>query len=187
MESTSTTTTTRPSSSTERRGTSTPSWSLQELVRSQASYGRSVISLIRVRQWVKNLFLFIPSFFAGHLFKTEELLMVGIGALAFSLVASGVYVINDYRDRFVDRLHPTKKLRPIASGEIGPVSAWMMMAVLITAGFFIAATLDMAFFYILLTYFVMNMAYSFGLKNIPIVDLFIVSLGFLLRIYSGGV
>lgn len=156
-------------------------------MRSQASYGRSVIRLIRVRQWVKNLFLFIPSFFAGHLFKTEELLMVGIGALAFSLVASGVYVINDYRDRFVDRLHPTKKLRPIASGEIGTISAWMMIVVLISSGLSIAATLNMAFFYILLTYFVMNLAYSFGLKNIPIVDLFIVSLGFLLRVYSGGV
>lgn len=113
--------------------------------------------------------------------------MVGIGALAFSLVASGVYVINDYRDRFVDRLHPTKKLRPIASGEIGTISAWMMMVVLISSGLSIAATLNMGFFYILLTYFVMNLAYSFGLKNIPIVDLFIVSLGFLLRVYSGGV
>jgi decaprenyl-phosphate phosphoribosyltransferase len=187
MESTSTTTTTRPATSAETRLTSAPSWTLQDLIKSQVSYGRSIISLIRVRQWVKNLFLFIPSFFAGHLFKTEELLMVGIGAVAFSLVASGVYVINDYRDRFVDRLHPTKKLRPIASGEIGGASAWTIMTVLICSGLFIAASLDMGFFYILLTYFVMNLAYSFGLKNIPIVDLFIVSIGFLLRIYSGGV
>ena len=148
---------------------------------------RAVIQLIRLRHWVKNLFLFIPSFFAGHLFKTEELLMVGIGALAFSLVASGVYVINDYRDRSVDRLHPTKKFRPIASGEIGTVSAWVLIVLLVSAGFFIAASLEIVFFYILLSYFVMNIGYSFGLKNIPIVDLFIVSLGFLLRIYGGGV
>ncbi|MEX1238383.1 MAG: UbiA prenyltransferase family protein [Cyclobacteriaceae bacterium] len=188
MESTSTTgaTTAAPASSTERHITAAPSWSLQDIIRGQVSYGRSIINLIRVRQWVKNLFLFIPSFFAGHLFKTEELLMVGIGAVAFSLVASGVYVINDYRDRFVDRLHPTKKLRPIASGEIGTVSAWMMVVVLISSGFFIAASLDMAFFYILVTYLVMNLGYSFGLKNIPIVDLFIVAIGFLLRVYSGG-
>jgi len=148
---------------------------------------RSVIQLIRVRHWVKNLFLFIPSFFAGHLFKTEELFMVGIGAFAFSLVASGVYVINDYRDRFVDRLHPTKKLRPIASGEIGTVSAWILTGILVGCGLVLAAALEMAFFYLLLSYLVMNLGYSFGLKNIPIVDLFIVSLGFLLRIYSGGV
>lgn len=156
-------------------------------MKSQISYARSVIQLIRVRQWVKNLFLFIPSFFAGHLFKTEELLMVGIGAFAFSLVASGVYVINDYRDRFVDRMHPTKKLRPIASGEIGTTSAWVLIVLLVTAGLFIAATLEMTFFYILVSYFILNLGYSFGLKNIPILDLFIVSIGFLLRIYSGGV
>jgi decaprenyl-phosphate phosphoribosyltransferase len=156
-------------------------------IRHFAAYARAVTSLIRVRQWVKNLFLFIPSFFAGHLFRTHELFMVGVGALAFSLVASGVYVINDYRDRFVDRLHPTKKLRPIASGEIGIASAWTIIVLLVTSGLVIAASLDMTFFYILLTYLAMNLGYSFGLKNIPIVDLFIVSLGFLLRIYGGGV
>lgn len=151
------------------------------------SYMRSIIQLIRVRQWVKNLFLFIPSFFAGHLFKTEELLMVGIGAFAFSLVASGVYVINDYRDRFIDRQHPTKKLRPLASGAIGSTTAWTLIVLLVSAGLAIAASLEMAFFYLLLGYFALNIAYSFGLKNIAIVDLFIVSLGFLLRVYSGGI
>jgi len=152
-----------------------------------AAYIGAILRLIRVRQWVKNLFLFIPSFFAGHLFKTDELLMVGIGAIAFSLVASGVYVINDYRDRFVDRQHPRKKFRPIASGEIGTGSAWVLIILLVTTGLTIAASLDMGFLYLLMTYFVLNLGYSFGLKNIPIVDLFIVSLGFLLRIYSGGV
>jgi len=191
MESTSTTTTTttgtESAANAENRTTSSPSLPLWDIVKGQVTYARSVIHLIRVRQWVKNLFLFIPSFFAGHLFKTEELLMVGIGALAFSLVASGVYVINDYRDRFVDRQHPTKKLRPIASGEISTASAWTLVVILLFTGFFIAANLETTFLYILLTYFVMNLGYSFGLKNIPIVDLFIVSLGFLLRIYSGGV
>lgn len=188
MESTSTTTTTAAQTRRIENTTSPGSpVTFQDTMKSQVSYLRSIIQLIRVRHWVKNLFLFIPSFFAGHLFKTEELLMVGIGALAFSLVASGVYVINDYRDRFVDRLHPTKKLRPIASGEVGTVSAWVLIVLLVSAGLLIAASLEMTFFYILMSYFVMNLGYSFGLKNIPIVDLFIVSLGFLLRIYSGGV
>ena len=74
----------------------------------------AIFKLIRVKQWVKNLFLFIPSFFAGHLFETRELFMVLLGAVAFSFVASGVYVINDYRDREVDRIHPKKKFRPLA-------------------------------------------------------------------------
>lgn len=195
MDSTTTTTRTR----TPRPATTTPaaprvqdesvetSRIAQSPFKAVVSYLRSVIALIRVRQWVKNLFLFIPSFFAGHLFKSEELLMVGIGAFAFSLVASGVYVINDYRDRFVDRLHPTKKMRPIASGAIGTTSAWVLIALLVSGGLAIAAFLDMAFFYVLLGYFALNIGYSFGLKNIAIVDLFIVSLGFLLRVYSGGI
>lgn len=158
-----------------------------QILKGSTSYIRSVIQLIRVRQWVKNLFLFIPSFFAGHLFRTEELLMVGVGVFAFCLVASGVYVINDYRDRFVDRLHPTKKNRPLASGEIGTITAWILITVLVASGLIIAASLEIVFFYLLLTYFVLNVGYSFGLKNIPIVDLFIVALGFLLRVYSGGV
>ena len=192
MESTSTTTTTTTSATgrshtAPRTTTITTSWAVQDVPKAFVSYIRSVIKLIRVRQWVKNLFLFIPSFFAGHLFKIEELLMVGVGALAFSLVASGVYVINDYRDRFVDRMHPTKKFRPLASGEIGTATAWILIFALICTGLAIAATLNTAFLYLLLTYFLLNLGYSFGLKNIAIVDLFIVSLGFLLRVYSGGV
>lgn len=147
----------------------------------------SIIKLIRVKQWVKNLFLFIPSFFAGHLFKTQELFLVLIGALAFSFVASGVYVINDYRDREVDRLHPKKKLRPLASGEVKTTTAWVLMFVLIGSGLFIAASLNQVFFYLLAGYLLLNLGYSFGLKHIPILDLFIVSLGFLIRVYSGGV
>ena len=195
MESTTTTTTTAATTATTTNTTHVPhelvtentSPNAQDIVKGSVSYMGAIIRLIRVRQWVKNLFLFIPSFFAGHLFESEELLMVGIGAFAFSLVASGVYVINDYRDRFVDRMHPTKKLRPIASGEIGTATAWVLIVTLISAGLLIAASLEMVFFYLLLAYLVLNLGYSFGLKNIPIVDLFIVSLGFLLRIYSGGV
>jgi 4-hydroxybenzoate polyprenyltransferase len=147
----------------------------------------AILKLIRVKHWVKNLFLFIPSFFAGHLFKTHELLMVLIGAFAFSLVASAVYIINDYRDRNIDKLHPQKKLRPLASGEVKTSTALTLMVLLIVAGFAMAATLNIVFFYLLVAYLVLNLAYSFGLKNVPILDLFIVALGFLIRIYSGGV
>lgn len=148
---------------------------------------QAILKLIRIKHWVKNLFLFIPSFFAGHLFHTAELLHVGIGAVAFSLVASGVYVINDFRDRRVDRLHPRKKLRPLASGEVKPVAAIVLIGTLIPMGLAIAAWMNLTFFYLLMGYLVLNLGYSFGLKNIPILDLFVVSFGFLLRVYSGGV
>jgi decaprenyl-phosphate phosphoribosyltransferase len=151
-----------------------------------SSQWKAVIKLIRVRHWVKNLFLFIPSFFAGHLFKSHELLMVLVGAFAFSLVASGVYIINDYKDRETDRLHPKKKFRPLASGEVKTTTALILMVLLIGSGLILAASLQLTFFFILAAYLVLNIGYSFGLKHIPILDLFIVSLGFLLRIYSGG-
>ncbi len=191
MESTTTTTTATPHPTPAARTVDTstndsPPWTRPEVMKGQISYYKSIAQLIRVRHWVKNFFLFIPSFFAGHLFRSEEIMMVGMGALAFSLVASGVYVINDYLDRFVDRLHPTKKLRPLASGEIGTTSVWILIIALVTSGLVLSATLNTGFFYLLLGYFIMNLGYSFGLKNIPILDLFIVSLGFLLRVYSGG-
>jgi 4-hydroxybenzoate polyprenyltransferase len=151
-----------------------------------SSQWKAVLKLIRVRHWVKNLFLFIPSFFAGHLFKSHELLMVLVGAFAFSLVASGVYILNDYKDRETDRVHPKKKFRPLASGEVKPTTALILMVLLIGSGLFVAASLQLTFFYLLAGYLVLNIGYSFGLKHIPILDLFIVSLGFLLRIYSGG-
>jgi decaprenyl-phosphate phosphoribosyltransferase len=147
----------------------------------------AVLKLIRVKQWVKNLFLFLPTFFAGHIFDSGELFMVLLGALAFSFVASGVYVINDYRDREVDRLHPKKKLRPLASGEVKLPLAWVLMVGLIGAGLFLSASINIIFFYLLASYLLLNLGYSFGLKHVPILDLFIVSLGFLIRVYSGGV
>jgi 4-hydroxybenzoate polyprenyltransferase len=147
----------------------------------------AVLRLLRIRQWVKNLFLFIPTFFAGSLFNVQELRQLLAGALAFSLTASGVYVINDYKDRKVDRLHPRKKLRPIASGEVNQATAWFLILVFTGGGLLWASYLNINFFYLVAVYVLLNLAYSMGLKNVPILDLFIVSSGFLLRIYSGGV
>jgi decaprenyl-phosphate phosphoribosyltransferase len=147
----------------------------------------SVLTLIRVKQWVKNLFLFIPLFFSGNLFHFQQLQVVLVGAIAFCLVASGIYVINDFQDRHIDRLHPKKKLRPIASGEINSVTAWIIAVIFSGAGLFLASQLNLSFFFILLVYFTINLGYCCGLKNVPIVDLFIVSSGFLLRVYAGGI
>lgn len=147
----------------------------------------SVVKLIRVKQWVKNLFLFIPSFFAGNLFELSEIQSLLLGALAFSFVASGIYVLNDYQDRDLDRLHPKKKFRPIASGDINGTTAWILVVVFAGSGLFLASLLNFTFFCLVAVYFVINIAYSYGLKNVAIVDLFIVASGFLLRVYGGGV
>jgi decaprenyl-phosphate phosphoribosyltransferase len=147
----------------------------------------SVIRLIRVKQWVKNIFLFVPSFFAGSLFVWPQLLHVLLGATAFSLVASSVYIVNDYQDRHVDRMHPKKRLRPIACGEVNGFTAWVLVVCFASAGVLLAAATNTVFMVLLLIYFAINLAYSFGLKNVAIIDLFIVSSGFLLRTYGGGV
>jgi len=147
----------------------------------------SVINLIRVKQWVKNLFVFVPSFFAGSLFTATHLWDLVLGALAFSLVASSIYIVNDYQDRHVDRLHPKKRFRPIAAGEINGFTAWILVVIFASSGILVAAATNTIFMALLLIYFAINLAYSFGLKNVPIIDLFIVSSGFLIRTYGGGV
>src|SRR5690606_18810885 len=127
---------------------------------------KSIIRLLRIKQWVKNLFLFVPTFFAGNIFNNTELKLLFAGAFAFSLVASGVYVINDYRDRHIDRLHPRKKLRPIASGEVKEGTARILMFLLITAGLTLSYFININSFYLVLGYFILHLGYSLGLKNI---------------------
>lgn len=146
-----------------------------------------IIRLLRVRQWVKNLFLFVPNFFAGELFNLHTLTILAAGALAFSFVASAVYVLNDLRDKKADQQHPKKCMRPLACGAVSTRTATILIILFASAGMSLALLLSATFFYLLLAYVIINLAYSFGLKHIAIVDLFLVALGFLLRIYSGGI
>lgn len=148
---------------------------------------KSIIQLLRVKDWVKNSFLFIPNFFAGGLFHIRTIQTVLAGMLVFSFVASAIYIINDLRDIEKDRLHPKKRSRPLASGEVKPTTAVIICILLLATGLALAAFITINFFYLLALYFVINLAYSFGLKNIPLIDLFVVASGFLIRIYSGGI
>lgn len=146
-----------------------------------------LIELIRVKHWVKNLFLFIPIFFAGQLMEWDKYQQLILGFIAFSLVASTVYIINDLRDYSFDSAHPVKKNRPIASGKIKPKQAIFIALLFITVGFSLAWYINSSFFILILCYLLLNLAYSFGLKNFSIIDIMIVSSGFLIRVYSGGV
>lgn len=146
-----------------------------------------ILKLIRPTHWIKNLFLLIPLFFAGSIFHVESLEIITLGIIAFNLIASAVYIINDLADIEVDRIHPLKKERPLASGAVSRPTAIILLVIFLLSGLLLSYLLNPTFFILLNCYLVLNIAYSFGLKNIAIVDLFIVSLGFLLRIYSGGV
>jgi 4-hydroxybenzoate polyprenyltransferase len=110
-----------------------------------------------------------------------------MGFLAFSFVASSIYIINDYRDIEDDRKHPDKCKRPLASGMVSKPIALILAVALLAAGFFVAYTIKDKFLFVLAIYFALNLAYSFGLKTIPILDIIILAAGFVLRVKGGAV
>lgn len=150
---------------------------------------RDHIMLMRPKDWAKNLFLFVPSFFAGNFFDTSRLASLTLGFIAFSFLASCIYIINDYRDIEDDRKHPKKQHRPLASGKVKKPTAvaicFILFAVSIALGYFLDPTLQ--FLFILAIYFVLNFSYSMGLKNIAILDILILASGFGLRVKAGAV
>ncbi len=141
---------------------------------------------MRPQQYIKNLFIFLPLFFALKISDTELLTNAFIAFIAFSLTASAVYVLNDYHDIEEDRQHPTKRDRPLASGAISKVQALGIMAVLFVAGFGLMAMLSLQAVMILLAYVIMNIAYSLYLKHIAILDVTIIAIGFVLRLFIGS-
>jgi decaprenyl-phosphate phosphoribosyltransferase len=143
--------------------------------------------LFRIEQWVKNLFVFIPVFFAAKLVEQELLLKAIFAFFIFSIVASGVYVFNDICDVERDKKHPEKQFRPIASGEIGIKTAYLLSAALIALGLVFAYMLIPLLFFLCLFYVLINIAYSIWLKHFAIIDVAIIALGFLLRIFAGAV
>jgi len=148
---------------------------------------QSFIKLMRVKQWVKNLFLFIPVFFAGEFFQPEKMSALVIGFFSFSLVSSAIYILNDYRDIEEDRLHAEKRYRPLASGAVSKPMGLTLMIILMLTGLGLSLLLPKWFSIILLIYITLNIAYSMGLKKISILDLIIVSFGFILRVTAGGI
>lgn len=101
------------------------------------AYAKSLVMMVRAAHWAKNLFLFIPLFFAGDLFKMDKLLQVSLGVVAFSLVASSIYILNDIKDLENDRLHPVKRNRSIASGKVSLSVALIVMVFCVTSGLLI--------------------------------------------------
>lgn len=144
------------------------------------------IKLLRIHQWVKNLFIFLPAFFAQAL-NANSAFQLALGFFSFSLLASSVYILNDIIDAPADRLHQKKKERPIAAGKIKPSRAALLGTVLATIALVSAYSLHLQFLYASLIYLAMNVAYTLKLKQFALIDITIVSLGFLIRLYCGGV
>jgi decaprenyl-phosphate phosphoribosyltransferase len=147
------------------------------------------IKLLRPKDWAKNLFLFVPSFFAEKFFDTENLLRLTLAFFAFSFMASCIYILNDYRDIADDQKHPVKKSRPLASGKVKKSTALALSILLFIASATIGYLLDgtLQFLFVLSLYFMLNVAYSLGFKNIAILDILILAAGFVLRVKGGAV
>jgi 4-hydroxybenzoate polyprenyltransferase len=148
---------------------------------------KDYVILARLPQWVKNTFIFLPAFFAGKIFDFALVSQLTLGFIAFCIASSCVYTINDLADKGADEKHPHKSKRPIASGRIMQSNAVAFAAVLGAGALLLALWLGKMFFYITATYLLLNVLYSVSLKHIPVLDIIIVSMGFLLRIFAGGV
>ncbi len=147
----------------------------------------SIIKLMRPHQYIKNGFIFLPLFFASQITNTALFLNATIAFLAFSLTASAIYILNDYHDIEEDRQHPKKKNRPLASGAITKPQAIFFMLVLAIAGTALMAAVSYSATSILLAYVIMNIAYSFHFKHVAIIDVTIIAIGFVLRLFVGSI
>jgi decaprenyl-phosphate phosphoribosyltransferase len=145
------------------------------------------IRAMRPRQWLKNLLVATAPLAAGRLLEPEVWRGVGLAFVAFCLVSSAVYLLNDVRDVEEDRLHPRKRLRPIAAGELAPAAALVIGAVAGVGGLALAFWTGTSLGVVVAIYLALQVLYSLFLKHLRVVDLAMVAGGFLLRAIAGGV
>ncbi|MGH4006329.1 MAG: decaprenyl-phosphate phosphoribosyltransferase, partial [Pseudonocardiaceae bacterium] len=145
-----------------------------------------LVRTMRPRQWLKNVLVLAAPFAGGYLFQLHVLTAVGIAFVAFSLAASGVYLVNDVNDVEADRAHPIKRNRPIAAGVVAPPLALVVAVLLFAAaiGVSFLASPDLAI--VTVVYIAVQISYCLWLKHQPVVDIAIVASGFLLRAIAGG-
>lgn len=148
---------------------------------------RKYIKLFRIKHYLKNFIIFIPAFFGEELFVLNSLYKLIISFVAFSLISSFVYIFNDIMDYKQDRLHEIKKMRPIASGEISRQKAGVIAVAILFMAFYLIFMIGAfkALIYAVL-YVIINILYSLGLKNIPIIDILILASGFVIRLLFGA-
>ena len=148
--------------------------------------------LIRIKHWLKNMLLFLPLFFSGNFFNKNKLFLSFLSFLVFCFLSSIVYIINDLKDLEYDKKHPIKKNRPLANNTISKKNSYIVISIF----FLILCTLITYLYFrinnilsiiIPLCYLLINICYSFKLKNIPILDIIIIVLGFTLRVIYGGI
>jgi 4-hydroxybenzoate polyprenyltransferase len=145
-----------------------------------------VLTLLRPKHWMKNVVLFAPLIFSRELFSATQSLTAFRAFGAFCLAASSIYVINDLADVEADRAHPVKRHRPIASGAIGRTAALGILSVVLALTLLLASPLPFEFHVLLGCYIALNLAYSFRLKNVLLLDVMSIAAGFMLRVLGGA-
>lgn len=141
--------------------------------------------LMRPRQWLKNFAIFAAPMFGGQLFLETTILLTSLGFIAFCLLSSSTYIINDLLDRKKDKLHPFKKLRPIASGAISPQQAIIFFIILFSLSLYLALQVSIILFVIAVLYLTLQLLYSLLFKNIVVFDILLIASGYFLRVYAG--
>lgn len=147
---------------------------------------RGMVLLVRPKQWVKNGFVLAPLVFTGGFLNPEAAGKALVAMLLFCLASSATYIVNDLRDIENDRRHPTKcKTRPLAAGTVTPTAA-LALLILLYGALIVGWTLAPKVIYVIAAYLALNLAYSFALKHQPVVDIFTIAIGFVLRVYAGA-
>lgn len=141
---------------------------------------------MRPHQYLKNLFIFAPLFFAGGIFSLEPFIHASLAFIAFSLVASAVYMFNDYQDIEADKKHPKKRNRPLVTGAISKKAVVLCVAIFTTISTMLMLWLSTPALYVLCGYVLLNIVYSLGLKHIAIIDVTIIAIGFVIRLFVGA-
>jgi 4-hydroxybenzoate polyprenyltransferase len=148
---------------------------------------KHVITLLRPQQWLKNFFVFTPLFFDRRIADWHYAWPCIVAFLVFCLTASGIYCLNDIRDAKADSRHPVKRWRPVASGQVSKGAAYVMMAVVWATAFALVAIFALyPLASTLLIYIAMNIAYCLKLKQMALLDVLIIAMGFVMRIVAGS-
>ena len=161
---------------------------MQDVAATQSTKNRvsALIALMRPRQWVKNGFVLAPLMFTGAFLQREPLLSALFAVLVFCVASSASYVLNDLHDIERDRRHPTKsRTRPLAAGTVSPRAAWMLLVTLYAA-LAAAAFVAPKVLAVIAAYLLLNVAYTRFLKHQPVIDIFTIAIGFVLRVLAGA-
>ena len=153
---------------------------------------KSILSLLRPWQWMKNIFVFLPLFFDGRIFDVKALGATFWAYMSFCFAASAIYGLNDIVDAKADAAHPVKCTRPIPSGQISRLTASLISIFCVVCSVLLPSIITdsvagTSLHYVIIAYLIMNVLYCIKLKQVVIIDVFIIAIGFVFRLIAGGV